>query len=364
MAAVVETAALSVGCKSGDVSLGLVIVLSIVWLAVGFLMGTRARQIAASLQAVPKALQAFTFRIPSSDASVLGQQTNKDDGGEDQPEEEEEEDIAKSIENFIQSSDADPTLADHPDVHVSPIFTYKIKQMKEEQRAQQRRAALLAEGFDPSEVEERMQIEATSGSGGGGAGRQNPLALLVSVGARVEPTAGGSSQEHVQLQERKRMQRNVDAYLSKAEGIEKFRPEKAEYNTRDPISGTRYKAAHEVARETMVTPFGGSNYARNKTNVRVAHDARNTFRRWKRVNGAMIEFKNHGEETTDGADKGPTGLTRARGVNIASSTAGMNADMMAALQAEFDVDEEGEEDGEEGDEDEEGIDDDNNGLEA
>ena len=106
------------------------------------------------------------------------------------------------------------------------------------------------EGFDPSEVEERMAIEGP-GSNGPGGGRQNPLALLVSVGARVEAMAGGSSAEAAQLQERRRMLRNVDAYLAKSEGVEKYRSEKTIAASRDPITGNRYKSAHEIARDQM-----------------------------------------------------------------------------------------------------------------
>jgi len=179
-----------------------------------------------------------------------------------------------NINDLMQPAEADPALNDHPDVTLNPVIMYQIKRAKEEMRTAQRRASLLAEGFDPSEVDERMQIEQTSG--GGGRTRPNALALLVSLGARVEPTGGGSSQEHAQLQDRRRLQRNVDAYLSKSVGVEKYRSDKP--SGRDHVLGGRRKTAHEVARDT--TSFGGEQHRRLSANVQVAREARVLYRKW------------------------------------------------------------------------------------
>lgn len=253
---------------------GLAIALMLVCLAIGFLIGTRGRQIVQSLKATGQAVRSLTLRIPAA-AAIAGEATAAGDDDNDK-EEEEEGETDTTIADFIMPTDADASLADHPDVHLSPVILYKIKRAKEELRIAQRRAALLAEGFDESEVDERMQLEQVSGGGGGG--RANPLALLISVGARVEPSAGGDSAEAVKLQERRRMQRNVDQYLMRAEGVEKFRNEDGK-----PPQG-RVQTAHEVARMTALTPVGGETRAREVANVPRAKEARNLFRKWHEVN--------------------------------------------------------------------------------
>ena len=269
--------------------MGVVAAIAVVCLIIGFILGTRGRQIVASAMVMGSALKTCMVRIPEA-ASIMGQQTNKeDDGGENdemEGEEDGDEDQLK-LEDLIQPAENDPALSDHPDVKLNPVIMYKIKRSKEEMRVQQRRAALLAEGLTASEVEERMEIEAVSGTGGGSGQKTNPLALLVSLGARVEASAGGGSQEAVQMQERRRLQRNVDAYLQKAEGIEKFRSEKM-HAARDPISGGRLKTAHEIAKDTGVSTYGGGGYKRAKHNVHVAKDARNIYRRWKASNPALL----------------------------------------------------------------------------
>jgi len=313
----------------------------VIGVVLGFLIGTRGRQIAAAVMSVPMALRHFSFKIPEGDTSVLGQQTNKDDGEDGDDNEREDgadEEDGLDLEALLQPVEADQALADHPDVTFNPVVTYKIKRSKEQARTAQRRAALLAEGMDPNEVDERMEIEQTSGGGGGGA-RQNPLALLVSVGARVEPTAGGSSQEHVQMMERRRLQRNVDAYLQKSEGVEKFRSDKtATTSGRDPVTGGRVKTAHDVARETYVHRFGGAQQTRLSANVKVAKHARVLYRRWKKVHGVEIE-ENHKERRAAGDGLLNTGEFGEEPLNA---------------EGEDEVD--GEDGGEEGEEGEEGED--------
>lgn len=308
---------------------GLSIFLMLLFFVIGFLLGTRGRQIVAALKATGQAVRSLTIKIPLI-ATLMGDDTAGDDDGEKEDDEIEDKQI--DIDDFIQPADGDSGLADHPDVHLSPVLLYKIKRAKEELRTQQRRAALLAEGFDEGEVEERMQMEADAGGGGGG--RANPLALLISVGARVEPTAGGNSAEAVKLQERRRLQRNVDQFLLRVGGIEKYRPEKASHG--------RVRTAMEMARETSLHPIGGPAREREVANLHRAKEARNLLRDW---------FK-HNETVKAREAPLKKGLQRQRaGAGVANATGGgggLDMASLAALQAEFAEDDDGDMEGEEG----------------
>jgi hypothetical protein len=331
------------------ISMGVAVALMVVCLFIGFLLGTRGRQIVAAVKKLPAAIRALSFKIPlEAPDPAAGQQANNDDGGEnDEREDEEEPDVNVNIDDLIQPMEADPALSDHPDVLINPVVMYQIKVAKEEMRAQQRRASLLAEGFDASEVDERMSIEQTSG--GGGKGRPNALALLISIGARVEATAGGSSQEAAQLQERRRLQRNVDAYLLKSVGVEKFRAD-GRPASRDPVSGGRRKTAHEVAKET--TSYGGERHKRKVANVRVARDARMLYRKWKRTHGDGGRRNSDFRAKTSAITEGTDALSELQ-------------KEAAAEQGEAAEDEDDEvEEGEEGDEDENEDEDEEEGEEG
>jgi len=307
-------------------SIGVVVGVLVAGLIIGFLLGTRGRQIVASAKAIGGALKSFTFKIPEMAASALSQAQSTDDGADDQKQEDEDEsDDVLDIDTFIQGVEEDPTLADHPDVQMSPVILYNIKKAKEELRLAQRRAALAAEGLDEREVDERMEVEQTTG---GGQGRSNPLALLISVGARVEATAASGNAERIAMQERRRLQRNVDAYLSKANGIEKYKGSEKEH--RDPTGG-RLRAAHEVAFETSVNRFGGQIFHREVANVKFAKNARVLFRKFQSSQPGKAS-------TLAGEDRRTAGLTSGFTRERAGGGAGgalLDTDALASLQAEF-----------------------------
>ena len=324
-----------------------IIITAIVCLLVGFLIGTRARQIAASAKTLTSAFLHFSFKIPEGEASIIGKQDD-DNGGEDDEKEEAEEGNANvdELDAFIQPADTDSTLQDHPDLTVNPVMTYKIKRAKDEARAMQRRLALIAEGFDEKEVDERMEIEGAGGGGGGG-GKQNALATLIAVGANVEGKRGGASEENALLQERRRLQRNVDAYLKTSEGIEKFKGDakpSGAGKARDATGG-RIKTASEVATETSHSRFGGEQYRRFSTNPKVARDGRFVLKRWGKANAHLLpeEEKVHRGGGAGGGDGGG-----AAALDL------LDANTIAALEAELKEDEEGEEGEEDDDEGEEG----------
>jgi hypothetical protein len=326
---------------SATIPIGIAVVMMLLCLVVGFVLGTRGRQIAASAKLIAHAVRTFTIKIPGA-TSLLGPSTSSDEGEE--REEEEQGTSTPELEDYLNPTDDDPTLNDHPDVQLNPVILHRIKRAKAELREAQRRAALLSEGFGENEVEDRMGTEAAVGGVGGG--RQNPLALLISVGARVEAAVGGSSAEHQQLLDRRRLQRNVNAFLSKADGIDKYAS--ASQGVLRRQGQGRGQTASDVSRETALHRFGGNAFLRDEANVKIAKDARSRYRRFKVLN------PNFGRDhrRRGGLDQ-PKGLTRKRGGAVTGAGGGsdrgneggntlLDAGALAMLQAEF-------EDGQDGD---------------
>jgi hypothetical protein len=241
-------------------------------------------------------------------------------GDDDKDAEEEEEDIhiLDSIDGFIHDPVDDAALADHPELVVSPVMLYNLKKSKEEMRVAQRRATLSAEGLSLEEVQDQLDLEAAGGSGGGAGGKMNALALLISVGACVEPSAGGGSAERVEQQERRRRQRNVDQYLLRAHNVERFKADPARRSRRSALGG-KARSAHEIANETGIERFGGGEYARGVRRVHVAKTARKTFRVWQRTHGASL----------------PRPSDEVSGARRAATPAGLDPKDIEALQKEF-----------------------------
>jgi len=322
----------------------IVIVMLLVFFVLGFLLGTRGRQIAASAKNIGAALRTFiSLRIPSVEASILGQKTAADDGGEDEQDMDNQEldDAEINLDEYVQPVDGDATLADHPDVQMSPVILYQIKRSKDEIRKQQRRMQLAADGLTDSEINERMDFEAMTGGGGSGQ-RQNPLALLIAHGANVTPAQGGKDADNAALQDRRRLQRNVDGFLSKTKGVEKLRKDLENKITRDPTGG-RLKTASEVAMSTANVRFGGLLFQRELANLQVAKGVRTVYREWEK------QRQKERASSVPERQEGGLGLLRER----AGAGGPLDADALAAIQAEFDEDgemgegEEGEEGGDE-----------------
>jgi len=315
--------------------MGVAVALMLVFLILGFLIGTRARQVAASIKNVGAALKSFSFKIPSLtplQAAAAGAEGADDDERDDGDDDDNEIDLDK----YVQPVEGDTVLADHPDLQISPVILYNIKKAKSELRLAQRRTALLAEGMSEQEADEQMELEMMSGSGGGGGGKMNALAMLISVGARVEATGGSGSAEQQALQDRRRLQRNVDGYLNRVHGVEKLRVADQKNKATRDAEGNRIKTANEVAKETAVSRAGGLLYQREVANLRFATEARGQYRVYQ------------AEQTKLGLNR-PTrevvSEARARG-----GLGDINMGDLAAIQAEFEND--GDDDaGEEGDED-------------
>ena len=220
------------------------------------------------------------------------------------------------------------------------------------------REALAAEGLTEDEIEDRI-----AGGGGGGAGvgeaRPNALALLISVGARVEPATGASSdKEAIKKKEMQRTQRNINAFLSKTYDIEmKSKPTKSE----DATSKGNKKNAYDVARDTKINPVGGPTAKRAINSVLQAKAARRVYRANKTK--VDLEMANKMAILPSASDAAladdPNRPKRRENCRISEMSA---AQLAASLEDE--IEGEGGEEGEEGDEGEEGEEGDEEDLAA
>ena len=106
--------------------------------------------------------------------------------------------------------------------------------------------------------------------------RANPLALLISVGARVEPPTGAKNDQEAQIKnELRRKQRNITVFLSKTLDIE---PKAKPSSDAAPSKGGKKKNAYEVAKDTKIHPVGGEREIRVQRATRQAKSARKLFR--------------------------------------------------------------------------------------
>jgi len=295
--------------------IGIVIGL-IIGLIIGFVAGARARKLAAALAALKQAFK------PMAHAT--------DDGEMDDALKEDEDELAAldDVDDFL-NNDNIPGLDDHAELEFNPIINYKIKLAKEEQRKEKRRAQLIADGYDPDEMDES---EAAAAAGSAGAVKQNALATLIAAGARVTPMAASQNAEAQQREERRRAVRTVDTFLSKSYDVDVTR-----LAVMHKSGQKKQRTALEVAKLSQTERAGAGFEKRAIKAIQVAKDARTQFREIQ---------KTRPQELAGGA---VTGKRRA-GERLTNA-------QMSMLQAELleddddDVDELGEEGGEEGDDD-------------
>ena len=329
----------------GMIALWLAILIFVLGILLGFLIGTRARQIAESARSIPQALAHMSFKIPAAGLPDPG-------AGDDDEKDQEDEDDANAkldslLDDFIQDPNADASLNDHPDLQISPVIMYNIKKSKEELRTQQLKAQLAAEGMTAEEIEERLLLGETGGGGAGG-GKQNALSLLIAAGARVQAMSGGANADNIALQERRRAQRNVDTYLTKTEGIEKFVNSKAAAS-KGQGEGGKVKSAREVAYETARNRAGGVTYEREVRSLAHAKSSRNIWKEWNVKEGHKVLP----EITEELAIQEKREKRKQQEVGQDAQ-----AQMLAALQAEVEAGDDDDSEGEEGEEgeEEEGLD--------
>lgn len=337
----------------------IVILVLIIGLMLGFLIGARTRQITAKMKNISKALASLSSLIRMAEAEAQDDGAAAGDDNEMEEEEGKEPDKDDPLEEFLQTDEC-PGLDDHGDVEVNPVIMYNIKLAKDAQRLQQRREALAAEGLSEDDIEERLAGGVEVGGGGGGGVRANPLALLISVGARVEATAGSSDIEAVKRSEMRRKQRNINVFLNKTLDIDtRTTP------ARDGAKGGKKQNAYDVARNTKLNPIGGSYHKRTIAATSQAKSARRIYRQNKNklemTLKPVMERIMERRVSIDASDANPNVLDEGprRRTGLAPGTK-INDTDLASLLAEQEL---GGEEGEEGqleddDEGDDGLEDD------
>ena len=250
-------------------------IIGVLCFALGFLVGTRAKQIIAAAKKSAKAL--VTLK------ELLKAGADEQDGADDneaEEDEEEEEKVVDILDRYL-STDVDYGLDDHADVVRNPILMYQVKLAKEAERLEKRRAALIAEGFDEDEVDRILEAEARGdfvGVGRSGA-KMNPLALLISVGARAKPLAGGGGAEAAAADERRRAaqgDRSLPAEGARHRGQEDLpRPARCEEEGRQCAGGCdKDEEVRHGGEKALRVETSASTAKRGRNNLRLVQEDR------------------------------------------------------------------------------------------
>ena len=305
--------------------MGLVAAIGVAMLLVGFLLGTRGRQILATAKVAHRALALLRgVRIPAPfDAA------DADDGQADDNDALNEEAAGiPTLEDFLSTS-GNTGLEDHPEMEFNPVLLYQVKVAKELERERKRQLALDA-------LQDGAEGADSAGNELGGY-KQNALSLLISVGARTLPVQSKDKAENSLVQERKRQQKTIDTHLFKERGIQARAA--AVKGSKQPARGEKVKSALEVARETESIPHGGLSYQRSLRNTLTAKASRDTLREWLRLHPRPKDEEDDlsEEEERENIDR----RSRADGHKAALDPA-----MLAQIAAEFDFgeDQDGDED--------------------
>ena len=234
---------------AGFMSAGVTMAIAAAALILGFLIGTRGRQILATMKVARETLTSWSFRVPSAAALAAA---DADAGKDDNELETVEEDWTNTLDEFLSSEHILP-LEEHPDVHINPILLYEARKAKEKAKEDRKlkaitemREKLIAEGLSEDEIDERM-AEGDATMLDGAPVRQNALAVLISVGARVVPGAASGSADSLALQDRKRQQKNIEMYLANSLMLDMRKTKAVGKNA----IGVRMKNAYEMAKQTV-----------------------------------------------------------------------------------------------------------------
>lgn len=321
--------------------MALAIALLFVGLFLGFLVGARAKVLTA-LRQLGKAVRSFVLKIvqeasSSSSSSSKDSANSASSGGEDDSKLEEElrgEIDLSDVAGFLNMAE-EPGLDDHPDLYMSPIVLYQIKKHKEEQLQQQRKNFLAAEGHTEEEIEEMMAAGVKAG-GEATAARANPLALLISVGARVEAVRKKDNSDALARVERRRMQKTIDVFLNKTRDIAVKREDQKLRTER----GARIKTANEAAKEILKDDEDAGKAFRLNRNVAAAKMAREQYRYWKATAKPTYVYNEENDEGSDGDE--PT-FTKSKKKDAGGGGGGLwgkvrggiDVSALARLQAEY-----------------------------
>jgi len=311
----------------------------------GFCVGARARQLVASVRMVPTALRSL---IRSLAPAQEDDKENESGQADDALDSELPDDVELDF-NSLLNSDLVPGIDDHPEIEFNPVIAYQIKVSTDAARKEKQRAQLIADGFDPDEMDDVAQEAAGTGV------KPNALAVLEANGARLTSMASSQSSDTMAREDRRRQLRTIDAYLAKEYNVDVVRvPAKKGTSESGHGTGQKKQNAFDVARLSNV-PFA-FDAIKSKFHHGTAKSARVQLRAIQRVR--PIVFRSS-DEDADGRRKGQVLSADAQAEMLQELQAEVNAVTHAdqiALEHLLNDDEEGEEDEEGEGEDAEEVD--------
>ncbi len=334
---------------------GVVAAIALCMLLLGFLLGTRGRQLLQALSRLPTAARSLTVRIPTATISIsaptvappAGVPTAGASGAETAVEEPHLDRTADLLDSFF--SLASTGLDEHTELQVNPVLLYQLKQEKLQQRKLKKLEALRlslgesAEGLSEAELAEKLaQQELAGGHLDAADPKPNAINILIGAGARFTSTRNDSS-EAIALNERRRLVRNVDAYLARTFQIPTRKDAKATQKRASADKG-RLRSAFEVAKETEYLPHAvHSALVRAERCTRNVQQAREVLRAWEarrrqqRVRDGLPELEALSD--SDGEDgarvEGHTSAAELRRGGPRTLRRMPTAGDIATLQAEF-----------------------------
>lgn len=339
----VSTEAMAMDCASAGSGIIMAIAFGVFCLILGFVLGTRARQMLEALKAVGAMLKRvpLTLQISTQAAGADGAETVDGDG------EDEAEEPADILDPFLSHEQG---MDIHPELVINPIMMYHIKAAKERLREEARLAALeemkralIEEGLSEAQADERVQLEADSGAGVIG-GKLSALQTLIAAGARVTPMSSSENAEQIALNDLRRQKKNIEVYLTKQHDIDTTMTKPDERTRRVNAEGTKSVGAYERAMQTAKEPFGGAAAKRDLETVDLARLARarlvNAVSKNKALQQKLADFKAGAKPQR--APRSSKGRKAARDEKMGGAGLGLSADDLTDQLAAEDADSDGE----------------------
>jgi len=342
--------------------MGLVAAVAVVMLIVGFLLGTRGRQIVQIASKLAQAVRSLTIRIPPQVSVDLGKTTASSSkakaaaaaaasasGAETAVEDEGLAAKADVIDGFMSFSPS--ALDDHPEVQTNPVLLYQIRIEKEQLRIAKRREALLAQlhalgedvtAFSDDELGQRLaEQELAGGLASTQTATRSSFNVLLSAGARFT-AVGSATTAAAAVAERRRLARNIETYIGRTLGLAPGGTRKVEAAAprhKGP-EGQRLKSAYEVAKETEYLPHVVHGpQVRAQRSLTNAKESREALREWEkgrrlqRVRDGLPDVAYCSDSDGEPDDKGPK-ATRREAVGGEKPTAAQLASLQDLMLEE------------------------------
>ena len=250
----------------------------VVGLIIGFLLGTRAKQILATFQAIASGAwrSAFSLRIPDD---VKSSDDNDAEASLSEP-------PAMPVVDIVDflTSQTSNELDENPGLVVNPVLLHVVREAKRAEKLQAQRAAMQRRTNNTGVMLTQEEIDNLEADMHFNRGierlpnRRRAINVLVENGARFNPVENVADAQKSAAQAARREARNIAVYFSKNHEIDIHATEAVR---RRNYIGTWMPTAVEKASETQHAPWQGKELKRQTKNVLAARDGRTVLRQFK-----------------------------------------------------------------------------------